>query len=238
MEQISPRVYQLGGRWGTGAWGANVFLLLGESLTLIDTGFKGRAAHILKEVERLGYSRFDVDSIIITHHHVDHVGSLAALKKAAKAKVVAHPADAPYIDGRLPQPGPARLRWLSKVMAPLRRLWAAAPAAVDILVNDGDEIPALGGIKVLHTPGHTPGSICLFLQQEGIVIVGDVITHRFGLSLPSKMFTVDMTQELQSIKRVVSLDFDVICFGHGSPIVYEAHPAITDFVETLQSKYQ
>jgi glyoxylase-like metal-dependent hydrolase (beta-lactamase superfamily II) len=123
-------------------------------------------------------------------------------------------------------------------MAPLRRLWAAAPAAVDILVNDGDEIPALGGIKVLHTPGHTPGSICLFLQQEGIVIVGDVITHRFGLSLPSKMFTVDMTQELQSIKRVVSLDFDVICFGHGSPIVYEAHPAITDFVETLQSKYQ
>lgn len=238
MKEITPRVYQLSGIWGTGIWSGNVFLLVGDNLTLVDTGFKGRSAHILKEAGRLGYSPSDITNIIITHHHADHVGSLAALKKITRAKVVAHPADAPYIDGRLPQPGPARPRWLSKTLAPLHRLWTTTPVAVDILVNDGDELPLLGGIKVLHTPGHTPGSICLFLQQERLVIAGDVLAHTFRLSLPSKAFTVDIAQEIRSIKRLASLDFDVICFGHGSPLVHNARPAIINFAKILQSKYQ
>jgi len=146
MNEIIPRVYQISGIWGTGIWGANVFLLVGNHLTLVDTGFKGRSTQILKEARRLGYSPSDIANIIITHHHADHVGSLAVLKKITQAKVMAHPADAPYIDGRLPQPEPARPRWLSKT--PLHRLWATTPAVVDILVSDGDELPILGGIKI------------------------------------------------------------------------------------------
>ena len=238
MDEITPGVYQLSGIWGTGIWGANVFLLVGNSLTLVDTGFKGRSAGILKEARRLGCSPGDIANIIITHHHADHVGSLAALKKVTQAKVIAHPADAPYIDGRLPQPSPARRQWLSKALAPLHRLWDITPVAVDILVNDGDELPILGGVKVLHMPGHTPGSICLFLQQERLVIAGDVLAHTFRLSLPSKEFTVDIAQEIHSIKRLASLDFDVICFGHGSPIVHNARHAVIKFAETLESKYQ
>lgn len=236
MEEIIPRVYQLSGIWGTGIRGANVFLLVGNHLTLVDTGFKGRSTQILEEAGRLGYSPSDIANIIITHHHADHVGSLAVLKKVTRAKVMAHPADVPYIDGRLPQPGPARPWWLSKT--PLHRLWATTPAAVDILVSDGDELPILGGIKVLHTPGHTSGSICLFLQQERLVIAGDVLAHTFRLSLPSKAFTVDISQEIRSVKRLASLDFDVICFGHGSPLVHKARPAIINFAEILESKYQ
>ena len=235
---VTTHVYQLRGIWGSGVWGANVFLLVGNNLTLVDTGFKGRATHTLKEVRQLGYSPSDIANIIITHHHADHIGSLAALKKATRAKVIAHPADAPYIDGRLPQPGPARPEWLSKALAPLHRLWGAAPAAVDILVNDGDELPILGGIRVFHTPGHTPGSISLFLLQERLIIVGDVLAHRHRLSLPSKVFTVNLAQEIQSIKKVASLDFDIICFGHGSPLVHQARPAIINFAETLASQYQ
>jgi len=109
---------------------------------------------------------------------------------------------------------------------------------VDILVSDGDELPILGGIKILHTPGHTLGSICLFLQQERLVIAGDVLAHMFKLSLPSKAFTVDISQEIHSVKRLASLDFDVICFGHGSPLVRKARPAIINFAEILESKYQ
>ena len=95
-------------------------------------------------------------------------------------------------------------------------IWDTAPVAVDTLINDGDELPILGGIKVLHTPGHTPGSICLFLQRERLVIIGDVLAHGFGLRLPSKTFTVNITQEIRSIKRLASFDLDVICFGHQS----------------------
>ena len=237
MVKITPRIYQLGGRWGNGVLGANVFLLLGDELTIVDTGFKGRSRHILKEVQELGYSPSDIDIIIITHHHADHIGSLPELKKVTQAKVVAHPADAVYIDGRLPQPGPARPQWLNKMLSPLGGLWATTPVTVDIPVNDGDELAMCGGIRILHTPGHTPGSISLLLQQERLIIVGDLIAHRFGLRLPSRMFTVDIAAEIRSIREVASLDFEAICFGHGSPIAHEAHSTIAKFAERLQKKH-
>ena len=236
--KLTTHTFQLSGIWGTGVWGANVFLLIDNDLTLVDTGFKGRSRQILKEVRRLGYSPSDIANIIITHHHADHIGSLAALKEVTRAKVFAHPADAPYIEGRLPQPGPARPGWLSKALAPLYKLGATAPVAMDILVHDGDELPILGGVQVLHTPGHTPGSISLFLPEERLVIAGDVLANRFRLDLPSKAFTVDMEQEINSIKRVASLDFDVIGFGHGSPLFSEAKSTILSLVKTLEHEYQ
>ncbi len=236
--EIIPGVYQLSGLWGGGVFGANVFLLVSDGLTLIDAGFRGRTTHILKEIRRLGYSPSDVTSIIVTHHHADHVGSLAALKKVTQARIVAHPSDAPYINGRLPQPGPARPWWLNRALLPLYQLWKTTPVDVDVLVNDGDDLPILGSTKVLHTPGHTPGSICLFVQHKRLVIAGDLLAHRRRLSLPAKAFTVDIAQEIQSIRKVASLDFDVICFGHGSPIVHQARVAIARFAEMLERKHQ
>jgi glyoxylase-like metal-dependent hydrolase (beta-lactamase superfamily II) len=181
----------------------------------------------------LGYSPCDIKRIIITHHHADHVGSLAALKRATQAEVIAHPADVPYINGTLPQPGPARPKWLSDFSARFGWLWVTEPVTVDMLVNDGDELPMLGGVKILHTPGHTPGSICLYLQSKKLLIAGDLLAHRFGLKLPSRVFTVDIDQEIQSVKRVAALDFDIICFGHGSPIMHDANQAVTDFASRL-----
>lgn len=104
---LTPNIYQFGRLQGRGIWGANVFLLVGNTLTLIDTGFKGRSVQIIRELARLGYSPTDITSLIITHHHADHTGSLATPKEVTRAKVIAHRADAPYIDGSLPQPGPA-----------------------------------------------------------------------------------------------------------------------------------
>ncbi len=210
-----------------------MFLLVDRALTLVDTGFKGRSVHILKEMARLGYSPADVANIIITHHHADHTGSLAALKDVTRAKVFMHPADAPYVDGRLPQPGPARPEWLGETLAPLHSLWATTPVAVDKLVRDGEEFPILGGLRILHTPGHTPGSVSLFLPKKGLVIVGDVLSNTYGLSLPSRAFTVDLVQETKSIERVASLEFEIICFGHGLPIARKARQAIGDFASTL-----
>lgn len=226
---VTKNVYQLSGMRGFGISGSNVFLLLDDSITVVDAGLRGRSANILNEVRRLGYKPSDVAHIILTHHHADHIGSLAELKKATGAKVMAHPTDAPYIDGTLPQPGPARPKWLSKMLSPFGRMWATTPAEVDKLLNDSEELPMLGGIKILHTPGHTLGSISLLLLQEKLVIVGDLLTHRFRLSMPSRLFTVDMEQEVNSIKKLAGLDFDAIAFGHGRPILREAHQAVTGF---------
>jgi len=235
---VTKNVCQSSGMRSTGIWGANMFLLLDNSVTLVDTGLRGRSANILNEVRRLGYKPSDVAHIIITHHHADHIGSLAELKNATGTKVMAHPADAPYIDGTMPQPGPARPKWLGRVLSPFNSMWAAMPAEVDKLLNDGDELPILGGIRILHTPGHTPGSICLFIPQEKLVIAGDLLAHRFRLSLPSRLFTVDVGKEVNSIKRLASLDFSAIAFGHGRPIRREARQAVTHFAEKLESKYK
>lgn len=230
---LTSNVHQFSRLRGMGIWGANVFLLVGESLTLVDTGFKGRSVHILKEVRRLGYSPSDIARIIITHHHADHTGSLAVLKEATRAKVFAHAADAPYIDGRLPQPGPVRPEWLGETLAPLHGLWATTPAPVDVVVGDGDELPILGGIRILHTPGHTAGSISLFLPKERLTIIGDLLSNTYGLSLPSRAFTVDMVKEIKSINRVANLEFEMACFGHGLPIRHKACQAIADFAKSL-----
>lgn len=231
--EVIPGVFLIGGFWGAGVWGANVYLLVDDDLTLVDTGFKGRTGQILRKIVKLGYSHSDIARIIITHHHADHIGSLAELKKLTKASVIAHPADAPYIDGRLPQPGPARPKWLSRALTTFQWMWATAPVEVDMLVNDGDELAILGGIKIFHVPGHTPGSISLFLQSKRLVIVGDVIANRFGLRLPSYGFTVDLAQEVASVRKIAMLDFDVICFGHGSPIIHKAHVAVVNFANRL-----
>lgn len=235
---VTKNVYQSSGMRNTGIRGANIFFLLDNGVTLVDTGLRGRSANILKEVRRLGYKPSDVAHIILTHHHADHVGSLAELKNATGAKVMAHPADAPYIDGTLPQPGPARPKWLSRVLSPFGSMWAAMPAEVDRLLNDGDELPILGGIKISHTPGHTPGSICLYIPQERVVIVGDLLTHTFRLSMPPGLFTVDKDQEANSIKRLAGLDFSVIAFGHGRPILREAHQSVARFAEKLERKHK
>jgi glyoxylase-like metal-dependent hydrolase (beta-lactamase superfamily II) len=234
MIQIITGVYLLSSFLGIGAWGANVYLLVDDDgLTLVDTGLPGRADLILEQIEELGYSPSDVKRIIITHHHADHTGSLAALKKATQAEVIAHPADAPYIDGTLPQPGPAGPQWLSRLLARFGWLWATETVPVDTLVNEGDELPILGGIKILHTPGHTPGSICLYLQDKDLLIAGDLLANRFGLKLPAGSFTVDIAQEIQSVKRVAGLEFDIICFGHGSPIRHDANHTVADFADRL-----
>ncbi len=233
---VTKNVYQLSGRRGARPWGANVFLLLDKNVTVVDTGLGGRAASILNDVRRLGYKSSDVAYIILTHHHADHVGSLAELKKATGAKIMAHTADAPYIDGTLPQPGPARPKWLMMLLSPFGRMWASMPAEVDKLLNDGNELPMLGGVRIMHTPGHTPGSICLFIPQEKLVIVGDLLSNRSRPGLPSRIFTADMVQEVNSIKKLASLDFDIMAFGHGRPVLHEAHHAVTRLVEKLESK--
>ena len=230
---IARNIYQISAVSGRGLWGGNVFLLTDRKLALVDTGYQGGAGRIISELNRLGYEPSDIANIVITHHHADHVGNLFELKRASQAKVFAHPADAPYIDGSQSRPGPVRPRLLSRLLAPLRRFWSAQPAAVDIPLTDGDELPILGGARVLHTPGHTPGSICLFLPKERLIIAGDVLNNRFGLGLPSKAFSIDMAQNIRAIERLATLDLKIACFGHGSPLTHNAGSAILNFARRL-----
>jgi glyoxylase-like metal-dependent hydrolase (beta-lactamase superfamily II) len=90
----------------------------------------------------------------------------------------------------------------------------------DELVDDGDDLDVLGGAMVLHIPGHTPGAIALHLPTEGVLLCGDAINHRGGrLGPPPAGFTVDGQQAAASIRRLAELRFEVLCPGHGEPII-------------------
>jgi len=230
MQEVVPGVFQLSRWWDQADLGSNVYLIdAGGELTLVDTGYKGKELLITEKVRSLGYSPSRITAIIITHHHPDHVGGLAALVEVTKARVIAHAADAPFIDGRLPQPGPSRPAWLRRAAHPFNRMLATRPAAVDIEVAEGDELPLADGIRILHTPGHTPGSICIFLRRSGVVFTGDLLAQRFGLKWPSIPFTADVEQLRLSVRKLAGYQFESACFGHGSPIRVNADRRVRRF---------
>lgn len=230
MQEVITGVFQLSRWWDQADLGSNVYLVdAGDGLVLVDAGFKGKESLIIKRVRSLGYSPSRIRAIIITHHHPDHIGGLAGLVEITKARVVAHAEDAPFIDGRLPQPGPSRPTWLRRASRPFNRLLATCPVKVDIEVGDGDELPLAGGISILHTPGHTPGSICVFLKQGAAVFTGDLLAQRFGLKWPSIPFTADAEQLRRSVGKLAGREFEAACFGHGSAIRVRADVRVRRF---------
>ncbi len=88
------------------------------------------------------------------------------------------------------------------------------PVAIEEEVDDGDELPLSGGIKVLHTPGHSVGHISLFLPRDGgILIVGDAAINVMGLRYPPIFEAIDVG--IASLQRLSSLQFDTAVFMHG-----------------------
>jgi len=105
---------------------------------------------------------------------------------------------------------------------------------VDRSLHEGDSLDLLGGATVVHVPGHTPGSIALHFPSERLLICGDIINHRGSqLGPPPKPFTEDMDQAIASLHRLAELDFDVLCPGHGPPLVGGADEAVRAMVRAL-----
>ncbi|MCZ2111621.1 MAG: MBL fold metallo-hydrolase, partial [Dehalococcoidia bacterium] len=99
---------------------------------------------------------------------------------------------------------------------------------------DGDELPAFGGMRVVHAPGHTAGSISLYFPNRGVLLVGDAMQYKFGrLMLPSRLFTQDMDEAAESIKKLARLDFETLCFSHFRPILSGADRQVREFARTL-----
>jgi len=203
-----------------------------DRVTVIDTGLKGSAERVLRAVEAAGREPQNVRQIVITHHHGDHAGSLAELAERTGAQVMMHALDAPVVRGERPPPGPSSGGLLKPLLA---RMAQAAPAArVDREMADGDEIDALDGIRVVHTPGHTPGSICLYCPKRRLLFVGDAAANTFGLRGPIGWFTEDTAQAKESIRKLAALDFEAVFFGHGRPIDKEAALRFRRFAEKLR----
>jgi glyoxylase-like metal-dependent hydrolase (beta-lactamase superfamily II) len=203
-----------------------------DRVTVIDTGLKGSAERVLRAVEAAGRKPQDVRQIVITHHRGDHTGSLAELAERTGAQVMVHALDAPVVRGERPPPGPTSGGLLKPLLARMSR--PALAARVDRELADGDEIDALDGMRVVHTPGHTPGSICLYCPKRRLLFTGDAIANTFGLRPPIGWFTEDTAQAKESMRKLAALDFEAVFFGHGRPIDKKAALRFRRFAEKLR----
>ena len=209
------------------------YLVIGvDRVTIVDTGLKGSAERVLRAVEAAGRKPQDVRQIVISHHHGDHVGSLADLVERTDAQVMVHALDAPIVRGERPPPGPSSGGLLKPLLA--RMSARAAAARVDRELTDGDKIDALDGLQVVHTPGHTPGSVCFYCPKRRFLFTGDAAANLFRLRPPIGWFTEDMAQAKQSIRKLAALDFEAAFFGHGRPIDKEAALRFRRFAEKLR----
>jgi len=229
--EVIPQVYQLTFRY------ANVFLIVEDSLTLIDTGYPGNTKSLIGFIHKLGRSPEEIKLIILTHNHLDHTGGLAALRKMTSAKVAAPQIDFTLGKDIFPYPGPKSLGKLMKapILSSIRNRLVLSAKTPDVLLNGGEMLPVLGGLQVIATPGHTAGSISLYAPQRKLLFVADAINKRHGLHLPLKTATTDINEAIASIEKMTQLDVETICFGHGRPITEDANGRLESLLEKVRN---
>ena len=212
----------------------NAFVVVDEGVTLIDTGTAKGAGQIEAALRELGRTR--IDNIALTHHHPDHRGGASVF--ATGANVYVHSLDADVVRGDREQPGPSVggiQRLLITALGPVLNTVAGRPkpVAVHAELSDGDDLP--GGLKAIHTPGHTAGHVSFLDQAKRLLFVGDAAQHRSGLALPPPFFTEDMSQAKATLQKIAALDFDVAVFGHGRVLKDKANTEFRKLVDRLAS---
>lgn len=204
-------------------------IVLGPPLTLIDTGRPGSIDRIARALGPVNKKVEDIEQIVITHAHHDHIGSAAELRERSGAKVMIHHADAAVARGdagfyRLGTSGT-----VAKITSPWRerlQTWARFPdVEIDALLDDGDEIDP--GLRIVGTPGHSPGHISVLLAGVRLLHVGDALWNVLRTGVAPMMFNLDTAAAMRSVQRLAALDgYRRATFGHGPPMLRGARRRI------------
>ncbi len=186
---------------------AKSFLLYDEGVAVaVDAGHSRWCANrIVEALREVGLTPGDLKLCILTHRHWDHSGGVRALRELTGCEVAIHEGDA-----------------------------EALGDVIDHRLRNGEVIPLLGGIRVIHVPGHTPGSICLLYGD--ILIAGDVlIGGRRGLKPPASIYCDDYGEALRSLERLRDVEFEAIYVSHGVDRVKGGREALMELLNRLGS---
>jgi glyoxylase-like metal-dependent hydrolase (beta-lactamase superfamily II) len=207
----------------------NSFLIADDdgSLTLVDAGLKRAEKKVLAALASLGKAPQDVQRIVLTHAHQDHAGGLAGAKAATGANVLAHDRDALYLQsGKPPQLDHSRLsgRLMNRVRGGFGKV------DVGETFQDGELLPIGGGLRVVHTAGHSPGHVSLLHEPTGVLITGDAIFNVRGLRYSPATFCTDIRLSRETAHKLGELEYDVAAFTHGAHISDGAREAVRAFL--------
>jgi glyoxylase-like metal-dependent hydrolase (beta-lactamase superfamily II) len=184
------------------------FLIDEPRLTLIDAGLIGSAGRVQRYVKRMGRSLDDLAQIICTHAHPDHIGGVRELAGDRDVEVLMHPADLDGLKVTLRDAVANRNR--GQLIAYFTRHPGEATP-----ITDGQVLPILGGLRVVHTPGHTPGSVCLYAERHRLLFVGDMLqVIRRKVTFASSVFSEDLPLARASVARLAELDVQTLVFSH------------------------
>ncbi|HOV51388.1 MAG TPA: MBL fold metallo-hydrolase, partial [Methanothrix sp.] len=214
--------YAVGGPELSASEDAYVYLVdAGSELVLIDSGVGYGTKRIEDNIRSLGFEPAQIWHIIATHCHIDHTGGLSDLKERYGSKVIAHAMDRAGIEGENDDLTAASMYGVNY-----------KPVKVDTLLSGEDEQLMLGDLmfNLLHTPGHTPGSISVYIDtDDGRVLFGQDIHGPF-----SPLWGSDLAMWRQSMQKLLALHADVLCEGHAG--IYKGEK-IKKYIESYLKRY-
>ena len=205
ITQISEHIWRL--RLWVGI-PIQVWIVTGkDGVTLVDAGLSGMAKTIFAFIDRLNAG--PLKRILLTHGHSDHVGAIPRILQKTSVPVLAHSIEIPYMEGDLPYP---------------RRKKAAAsiaPGVAQALPEDENgQLEVLDGLRPILAPGHSPGHVVYYHEEDGVLLAGDLFTLKKGkLRKPMAIFTADMRTAIQSSLILRELKPRQLEICHGGPVM-------------------
>jgi glyoxylase-like metal-dependent hydrolase (beta-lactamase superfamily II) len=221
--EIMKDIYLVGDSGMTDSRDCSVYLLnLGE-LVLIDTGAGASIDMIIRNIEGLNLDPEKISTIILTHCHIDHVGGAHELRKRFGSRIIMHALDADVVeqgDNTM-----TAAYWYGINFSPL---------SVDVKLNSEEERLFFGEQEVvcLHTPGHSPGSISVYLDRGGKrVLFGQDIHGPFLAA-----FGANMSHWQKSMEKLLALKADILCEGHFG--IFKPNKIVTEYIERYLEEYR
>ena len=208
--EVLPGIHIVPGiRW------SRVYLIEDDTLALVDSGLPWHTKTVLNYVRSIGRQPDELGSILMTHSHPDHTTGALAISRRTGAEVVAHRDDTKTHSDR--EVSLSYMGVFNSLRVPLPFFQRTL---VSNVVTDGQVLPIMGGIRVIHSPGHTPGSVCYLLESRGLLFSGDTLFSdgkRLSRSVPFPGY--NGRHYRQSLDELATLEFDALCGGHGSPLI-------------------
>lgn len=200
-----------------------VLISCGNDVILVDAAYPNQFKELNEAIIQAGFIPNDITKIIFTHQDIDHIGTINELKEhCPNLTIMAHTDEIPYLNGTKTPIKVANMEanldnlplQAKEFFKNFKLSFENRRFEVDLELNDGEIINDY--IEIIHTPGHTPGHICLYLKKEKILISGDALNVVDGiLTGPNEKYTQDMDLAYLSVEKLKQYDIDKIICYHG-----------------------
>ncbi len=218
----------------------NSFALVQDdgSVTLVDTGLKRAPARIVAGLAAMGKHPHDVTRIVLTHVHPDHAGGAAEMSRRTGAPVLVHGGDHGWARSGAITGSNDRTTRLGRLLARTgtSTIEAFEPGPP---LQDGEVLPVSGGLRVVHTPGHSPGHVSLLVETTGTLITGDALFNfgfLGGARLSPSFLCSDFAMTERTAHRLGDLDYEVAGFTHGPEIRDRARETVRRLLAQLDAR--